>query len=222
MAPKAPKNKAARTKDAPTRFPKPNATTAKIVAAAVAVSALAWFFGVKPAGERMADADAATEKVEAALQRDSQLLRAYQTGDIVQGDRLAGATEGVEALLPLQGGGVGEVYATVEGAAKSLGLEVSDFEINTSYQEPPEPGGYPDVVVAQASMRVSGSIESMKAFLATLESYPQLITYTSSGVSGDQRSSTMVLEMGLWASTFPEWRNGVPADDPSRGASPKD
>jgi hypothetical protein len=66
--------------------------------------------------------------------------------------------------------------------------------------------------MATGTMTVTGSVRDIESFLDALDTFPQLVTYTSSGLTVNTRlqNASMQLQVSLWASTDPSWQNGRP------------
>ena len=194
------------------QLPRPNRTTVQILLVAALVAGAGWFLLYQPAHKDLDAARAALAEGRTTLERDESLLSAYRNGDIVEGAKLTDQVGTVESLLPGTTTGAGRVFAVLQDSAKARGLTVSDLQVTGEYVKPSgeAAAGYPDVLVAFASMRLSGPTPQLLAFLSELDAYPQLVSYTSSGVSGAPDAPTMQLQLRLWSSKDPEWRNGIP------------
>lgn len=192
-------------------FPRPNRTTLQLMLLAVAAGAASWFIVIAPQQHRAIGINAELDRTHSRLAEANTTLDAYRRGDVRKGPELTAAVRPVESLLPAATTSAGAPLAALEAAARARGLIVEDVNVATEYSTPENQKAYPNLAVAAGTITVSGSIPAFLAFLDSLDSFPQLVTYSTSGYSAQQGNSLQV-KILLWASTDPSWQNGRPSD----------
>lgn len=192
-------------------LPRPNRTTIQfLVLAALAIGAL-WFLVLTPAERRLADQRLELTGLETRIAARRHTLAAYERGEVLKGPALAQAVRPVETLLPDAAGSARPALAALEAAARSRRLRIDNLSISNRYTTP-EKMTVSGVKLATGSMTVTGSVPAIESFMDGLDSFPQLVTYESSGLTVNTRlaNASMQLRVSLWASTDPSWQNGRP------------
>lgn len=181
-------------------LPRPTRATFAMVAVALVVAAALVVGVLLPARDAASDARAAAARDAAALDAERDILADFNAGAVLSGPELAARVGVVDTLLP-DAASAPPIDAP-RALAAGRGLQVTSYSFAANYKPADPAGSYPGLAVASGAMTVVGPPADIIAFFGDLEAFPQLVTFTSSGI--DKNSAS--LQVWLWASqdpTFP-------------------
>ena len=162
--------------------------------------------------KKLTSSQATLTSTEAKLATTTYTVNAFANEDTLKGQALFDATNPAETLLPNTDTSPVESFAAIEASARAAGLRTSGLSSALDYSLPPsaEIKYYPGLYSATGALRVEGSIALITSWLTSLDEFPQILTYITNGIVVSEGTSTLDMQLKLWASDFPEWSNGVP------------
>lgn len=175
-------------------LPRPTRVTVLLLVVALVLVLVLVFALWRPANATRQAAVIAERQVSGELEAASDILADYKANNVLQGDELALRVGEVDRLLPADSSAPPIDIPRELAAAR--GLQVTAYNFSTRYLPADPQAPYPGLSVASGTMAVVGDSADIVAFFGDLENYPQLITYTTTGID----KSSASIQVWLWAS----------------------